>query len=226
MLKRIVLLVVLALSLPSAALAAEGSQGVIQGQLVNGTADGSSVGGIEVLLEPYVNNSQSDSVTAMTDDDGRFVFEALTTDASHVYHLSLWFQETEYFGEAISFAEGETLAETQIMVYDATATDENIVVTNSHTIVDVEVGGLRFTEVYALLNQGDRSYVGSVAVAEDAKATLAFPLPEGAIELQPSFHAAHTKTEPANTPTSAGTTTSVKAPTAHTAIAASAVPSP
>ena len=58
MIRRIVLLaaLVLALGLSGTALAAEGDEGVIEGQLINGSEGGSNVAGIEVTLEGAVDN--------------------------------------------------------------------------------------------------------------------------------------------------------------------------
>jgi hypothetical protein len=99
----------------------------------------------------------------------------------------LFYQEAEYDSELLSFAEEETSKSVELIVYDATASDEAIKVMMAHTVMYVEEGSLQINEYYLLVNTSDRTYIGSKEVAEGgANETLAFVLPENATDLQPT----------------------------------------
>lgn len=141
--------------------------------------------GLEVVLETYDGNEQVGTATALTDEEGRFTFAGLPTAPNLVSQALVRYEGADYYSGPASFSADAATAALEVVVYEATPSDELIVVSNAHTIVEMADGGLRITEVLTFVNQGDRSYVGSVQVAEGANATLYFPLPEGAVELQP-----------------------------------------
>lgn len=186
MIKRLVwlALVFLILSPSPAALAAEPGGGVIEGQVINGTAGGSSVANLEVALKTYQGGAQVDTTTAITDAEGRFVFEGLATDPDYSYQVVLTFQQAEYSTEPLSFGEGETSKFTEITVYDATTSDEKVKVQMAHTVIYVEPEGLRVEEYALVVNESDLTYIGANEVAEGVRETLRFSLPEDATELQ------------------------------------------
>ncbi|MEE8353646.1 MAG: hypothetical protein V3S10_04245, partial [Dehalococcoidales bacterium] len=173
---------VFALAFPGVALAAEGD-GVIEGQVINGTAGGDSVAGLEVTFERYFDGELDDSRLVATGEDGRFVVEAVPTGPEYYYRASLFYQDAEYFSDYAFFEDGETVAYAGVVVYDATTNGDAISVANSHTIVQVEGNGLYITEVYGFINDSDLTYVGKVEVGDGQFVTLSFPLPEDASAL-------------------------------------------
>ena len=174
--------VVFALAFPGVVFAAEGD-GVIEGQVINGTASGDSVAGLELTFERYLDGDLDDSQLITTEEDGRFVVEGVPTGSGYFYRASLFYQNAEYFSDYAFFEEGETVAYPGLVVYNATTYDDTISVTQSHTIVQVEGNGLYITEVYAFINDSDLTYVGEVEVSDGQFVTLSFPLPEDASAL-------------------------------------------
>ncbi len=174
---------VFALAFPGVALAAEGD-GVIDGQVINGTDGGSSVAGLDVTLERYLDGELHDSQLVATGEDGRFVVEGVPTGSGYFYRASLFYQDAEYFSDYAFFEEGETVAYTGVVVFDATTNGGAISVTSSHTIMRVEGNGLRVAELYVFNNDSDLTYVGEVEVGEGQYVTLSFPLPEDASALE------------------------------------------
>jgi hypothetical protein len=178
-----VLGVFLALLLPGTVQAQDGD-GVIEGRVVNGTEGGGSVEGLEVTLESYVDGTQASVATAVTDAEGRFVFEGLATDPENDYRALVSYQETDYESDWVSFPEGESQVSLEVTVYETTTSDEAISVLAAHTVVNVDQGTLVIKEYFAFVNEGDRTYIGAMEVAEGKRATLSFNLPEGASQLQ------------------------------------------
>jgi len=187
LIKRITLAVMIfALSLSAPALAAEAGSGIIEGQVVNGTAGGGSVTDQEITLKTYLNGTEVDSTTTKTDAEGRFVFDGLSTEPGYSYEVSLFFQEAEYYGEWLSFDEGETTKSVQVTVYDSTTSDEAIKVAMSHMIIYVGQGTLLVKEYFLFTNESSLTYIGSKEVTAEGnnRETLRFSLPKEATELQ------------------------------------------
>jgi hypothetical protein len=189
LLKRIALLViVLSLILSAPALAAEPGNGIIEGQVVNGTEGGSSVADQEITLKTYLNGTEMDSITTRTDAEGRFVFDGLLTEPDYSYQVTVTFQQADYAGDQLSFADGETSKFTEVTVYDATTSDEAIQVATAHTIIYVEPDSLLVMEYFLFVNEADRTYIGSREIGGDGtRETLRFLVPVEATELQPGL---------------------------------------
>lgn len=186
MIKRITLLVMIfILSLPTAVMAAEAGDGRIEGQASNGTAGGGSVAGQEVTLKTYLSDEEISVATTETDAEGRFAFDGLSTESGYAYQAELHYQQTDYTSDWIIFEDGEATQSTEVIIYEATTSDEAIRVMMAHTVVYAEQGSLFVSEYTLVVNESDRTYVGSKELAEGVNETLAFTLPENASEIQP-----------------------------------------
>ncbi|MDO8577686.1 MAG: hypothetical protein Q7R50_00700 [Dehalococcoidales bacterium] len=171
------------LSLPAAALAAE--NGVIQGRLVNGTENGSSVANQNITLKTYLSDASVGLTTTKTDAECNFVFADLVTDPHYNYEATVTFQEASYSGERLTFSEVETTKSAEIAVYDSTASDDAIAVVMEHVYIYVGQDSLKIKEIYLISNESDRTYIGSKEVPTRVwKETLRFSLPKGATALQ------------------------------------------
>ncbi|MFC1933740.1 hypothetical protein ACFLXX_01135 [Chloroflexota bacterium] len=159
--------------LPVEALAQESAEGVIDGQVINGT-EGGGVSEIEVTLITYVNDVMAETRTAGTDSEGRFRFDDVAME--HEYLVSAKYMEVDYY-YPVAFESGETATYVEVGVCDATASDESISIGLAHTVINVEEESLLVTEVFWLVNDGDRTYVGTDGV-------LVFTLPEGATDFE------------------------------------------
>ena len=189
MFKRIVLLVavlilILSLSLPS--VAAEDTSGTIEGQLVNGTAGGSSVADVVVQLKTLVNFQETgDLVTAKTRSDGQFAFNNVSTSPNNSYEVTVSYQEAEYFSDFVAFGQGETSRSANITVYDSTSSDAALNVATAHTIIKVGKDFLDIMVIYDFINASDRTYVGSGEILTTGRRkTLTFSLPDDATEIK------------------------------------------
>ena len=179
-----VLVLILSLSLPS--VAAEDASGTIEGQLVNGTANGSSIADVVVQLTTLVNYQETGTiVTAKTRSDGQFTFSNLSTSPNNSYEVTLTYQEAEYFSDFIVFGQGETSKSANITVYDSTNSDAALKVTSAHTVIKVVQDYLEITVIYDFINASDRTYVGSGEIMSTGRRkTLTFSLPAEATEIK------------------------------------------
>lgn len=167
----------LLLVLPPAAVTAQG-EGIIEGQVMNGTAGAPRVSlvGLEVTLYDVTVGSRALLATTFSDGQGRFQFEGLATDAGRTYEFQLEYQGIVY-GARSAFPDGETLLRVAATIYETTTGDRGIVVERQHVLVDFEAGALVIRELCILNNTEDTIYVGQ------AGATVRFSLPAGAEEL-------------------------------------------
>lgn len=186
MIKRITLLVTISfLSLSTPVLAAEPGDGTIEGQVVNGTEGGSSVADLDMTLKTYLNNNEVGTATTRADAEGQFAFTGLSTESGYSYEVTLTYQEADYYGDLLSFDEGETTKYTEVIVYDSTTSDEAIKVATAHTIIYVRQGNLQIEEYYLFVNEADRTYIGSGEItAAGTRRTLMLQLPDKITELQ------------------------------------------
>ena len=189
MVKRIALLFVIVtsmLSLPAIVLAAEPGNGVIDGHLVNKTADAKgSLDAVEVTLTTELNGGQAGETKVKTDANGYFVFNGLATVTGYSYSIAVTYQQADYTNGGITFGSGETKKTVDITVYDATNSNESIKVATAHTIIYPAENGIQIKEYSLFENTADKAYVGSGI--NDDKRTLRMFVPEGATGLQYSL---------------------------------------
>lgn len=156
------------------------SQGIIEGQVVNGTASGGPVEGLTVTLHVFVGVEEQSPQIATTDAEGRFRFEGLSTEADHGYALLSNYEGVDYGSGLLTFPEGETALSVPIQVYEPTESDEAVSIERAHIFVDFREGNLLVGEMYIFSNNSDRTYIGAEKVAEGQRGTLRLSLPAGA----------------------------------------------
>ena len=165
----IILVILLLMGLPAGALAQEAAGGSVTGQVINGTEGGGSVARVEISLIIYVDGQLSDTRTTISDSEGKFQFNDI--DMEHTYLVSARYVDVDYY-YPVTFEPGKTTTYVEVGVCDTTANDEKIRVGLTRKIVNIDEESLLVTEVYWLLNNGDRTIVGKDGI-------LFFRLPEG-----------------------------------------------
>lgn len=153
-------------------------EGIIEGQVMNGTADAppESVAGLEVALYEVTDDSVEVVATTISDADGSFRFEGLATDAERTYRFELEYQGIVY-GAQSSFPAGDTILHVVATIHETTSGDDSLVVDRHHMILDFDSNAVTVRELYIFDNTGDRIYVGEEGT------TLRFSLPDNAGDL-------------------------------------------
>jgi hypothetical protein len=180
----VVIVLGLLVLLSLAARAEAQSTGILEGQVVNGTAGGPDAGGgLLVTLHVLQGDAEVDTLESTTDAGGRFRFEGLDTEAGLEYWPEVFYQDVGYSSaEPYQFDGGQTTLDASVAVYETTAEDSGIRLDSVHMIVESFGEVLRISEIHLLGNSGDRTYVGG-KVEEDERATVFIPLPEQAVGL-------------------------------------------
>ncbi|RME10506.1 MAG: hypothetical protein D6802_09175 [Ardenticatenia bacterium] len=173
--RSILLAVLLALLVPLAASAQEGD-GVIEVNVLMGTADVALPENLEAELL-FLPNGQGPPVitSAPLNADGSVRFEGLDTAPQHVYLVRVTYEGHPYFSELLQFAEGETTLTTHITIY-APSRDWSVVeMQRVNMILDVSDGHWIVGALYALNNPTDR-----LLVADQSEGGFFIPLPSDA----------------------------------------------
>jgi hypothetical protein len=175
-------LVVLAalLALPPAVRAEDG---VVQGQVINSTTGADAVlQGLPVRLFLYSGNALKQTLETTTDERGIFRFSGVPTGGGWTAVASAEYLGVEYGSVLLDLSVG-TDYNGDILVYETTADDSALRVARSHMIIEMGNGELEVTEMIVLVNDGDRTFVGSEDIVPGKRATARVPLPAGATDV-------------------------------------------
>ena len=183
----LILIVLLIFGLNAVLTKAEGDDGVVEGQLVNGTAGGSSVADQTVMLRVYDEQQQIDERTTETDVDGAFRIDGLATGSGFFYQVLVTYQDVSYQSQVGQILQPDEPLRLNLTVYEAIEDDVGLSIEQSQTMVAFSPGAAVIYEMMVINNTSDRSYVGSEPASGGmgGKATLHFPLPSGARDLKP-----------------------------------------
>jgi hypothetical protein len=165
---------VLLTGIPVSTYAHEPGEGAISGQVINDTQGGGSVGGTEITLLTYIDDSLADTAITTADDEGKFHFDNI--NLGYGYLVAARYQDVDYY-YPVEFETGEVTVYVEVGVCDTTDSDALIRAGLTHKIMEIEEETLYVTEVHWLVNNGDKTYLRADGV-------LDFTLPEGAFGFQ------------------------------------------
>ncbi|MGI8550095.1 MAG: hypothetical protein ACR2PL_04730 [Dehalococcoidia bacterium] len=178
------LLLLLALAEPRPAKAAP--DGMVTGQVHNGSAAAAAVPGVDVSLHRFDGTTDRVAATATTDVNGSFQFAAVETEPSLRYLAVAAFQGVAYSSRPLSFAVG-SLATAEITVYTTTEKEPSISIERSSFVVaavNAKQRLLTVVESYRVQNPALSTYIGSVQNGQ--RQSLQFALFAGARSLEPA----------------------------------------
>ena len=174
------LLLVLALVVPLQAQ----EDGVLEGQVVNGTPGGPAVGeGVAVTLHILRSGGEVETRETTTGAEGRFRFEGLDRDPALEYWAEAVYQDAPYSSaEPVQFEGEAATAAATIDVYESTDDDSALRLSSVHVIAESFGQVLRISEIHMLSNDGDRTFAGS-GEGPSPGTTVFIPLPADAVGL-------------------------------------------
>ena len=155
-----------------------GSQ--IAGAVINGTPNGSLPEGGQVTIQFYTDQALGNSYTTDLNPDGSFDFNDLSGEVGNYFVVFM-----EYKGVVYSSTETQLLADdnpkVQVMIYETTDTQENIIITNVYYLVYPGDNGYQLTEVFRIENRGQRTYIGKMV--DGVLSTFSWAPPQGAQDI-------------------------------------------
>ena len=158
------------------------ADGVIRGQVVNGTAGGGATAGLEVALRIFQGQNEGDELITTTDGQGRFQFEGLETGSDWRYLARTSYQDVNYSTDLVAFEPDTGELDVEVLVYELTTGYEGIVVERAHVFVTVSETSLSVSELYVFANLSDRTFVGTDE-ADGQRWVSQFLLPQESYDL-------------------------------------------
>ena len=185
----------LALLMSVGTVAAEPSDGTIDGQISNGTAGADVPTGDEVTLLVFGKADQmlKDQRTAPIGDDGRYGFAGLDRSSDLVYVVLVEHAGVAYSGSEPIDLQQEAAGHADIQVFDTTNSDAALRFDRLNLVVaGADPGLMQMYEMGTLVNAGDRTLVPEDDQASTVAHGLRLALPHGALgaEMQAGFQGA------------------------------------
>lgn len=153
---------------------------MIEGRVVNGTAEAPTPSGIIVWLAEEGPDGKK-VAQAVTDETGGFVFEGVASDPITVYSLSLAYEGAVY-GTLVDL-NSEIYSLPEILIHESTVKGNAISMASMSILfaaVEAERKHVKILEIVRLLNDSDTTYTPSA----DPMELLRFGLPKDATALQ------------------------------------------
>lgn len=157
-------------------------EGILEGEIVNGTPGGPAPGqGLAVTLHILRDGNEVQIRETTTDAEGRFRFEGLDRDPALEYWVEAAYEDALYSSAMpVQFdADAETITDT-IAVYESTDDDSAVRLNSVHVIAESFGQVLRVSEIHMFSNDGDRTFAGS-GQGPSPGTTVFIPLPENAV---------------------------------------------
>ena len=168
-----------------------GGEGVLAGQVVNGTAGAAQIGaGTTVNLYLLGGELMEEVGTTVTDSDGRFRFEGLDVSVGLSYLVEAVHEDVPYSSaDLLQYEEGQTELEVTVTVYDTTPDDAGVRVDLVHIFAESFGQVLRISETHLFGSGDDRTYIGEQD-DEGQRLTLYVPVPDDVVgfALGTGFH--------------------------------------
>ncbi len=165
----------------SAHLIATGN-GRISGQLLDGSRKNTPLAGQTVTLQISQDGSARDLTTSKTNPHGTYTFTNLATDQAISYALYINYQGAQYTSDIVMLTH-KSLQQTNLIVYDATASTSNIAIIQSTVLVhapDAKKSTFTVSELFDFKNFSLQTFVGSLDTSLGKPNALYFSLPKDA----------------------------------------------
>lgn len=169
------------LSMLSSLPAHAASTGHITGQLLDGSNSNAPLANQQVTLQIAEANKTRDLATAMTDAQGDFSFDNLSTDKTNSYAVYIRYQGAQYVSDLVTL-DSNPSPQLNLTVYQATQRTDNIAIISATVLLhepNVQKGTMTVSEVFEFMNLTNHTYVGSLDASKGRPNALSFSLPAG-----------------------------------------------
>ena len=169
--------------------AAAAGTGTIKGVATN-AATGEPQGGVELTLTTGTREGADEAGTQVvrSDGDGKYTFKGLETGTDRFYAIDARFEGGLFSGGAITLESPGDVIESTIKVWPTTNNPDAILISRNNLFLSLDGNELGVLESVTVLNQGAEAYIGrgggEASESEGDGTSLAFPLPNRAIEGQ------------------------------------------
>lgn len=164
----------------------EGSgTGEIFGTIINRTPGGYVPAGLSTMLHAWDQQQREKLMLhGQSTEDGRFIFEDIAFEPGVYYSAMVSYEDAAYFSDPVQVEPKQTSIRLEVPIYEKTDDLSQARIEQMHVLFYFDQGGLAVGEVYSLSNLGDKTIQGAVSLEDGTPATIRFPLPEAASNIQ------------------------------------------
>lgn len=170
----------LLLGAASAAAQVPPGDGAVRGRVVQ-EASGESAAGVDVVLYTAAADGSTGIARTVSDADGRFAFEGLSTDPKRVYLVGARAGEVPV-GQRVSFSEGASEVQVELRLAQPTTDTDGVRVGTAFLRIDRGCSGLRVNEAHELSNPGKTVVYVPEDQREGRRPVFEAELPAGAAD--------------------------------------------
>ncbi len=156
--------------------------GRISGQLLDGSRKNVPLAEQTVTLQMSQDGSAHDLATSKTNAHGTYIFTNLATDQTISYAIYINYQGAQYTSDLVTLG-SKPVQQTNLSVYDATASTSNIAIIQSTVLVqapDAKKSTFTVSELFDFENFSLQTFVGSLDASHGKPDALYFSLPKDA----------------------------------------------
>ncbi len=173
------------ITVPPAA-AAPAGDGVLEARVVvSGSADTASLANLSASLFAFTGGAHpANSLTGLSDAQGRFRFDSLATGSNVTYTLVIQYQGMSFDSGTLAFPPGGSLLTTTIKVPQVSTDASRVRILQHHVVVDVNSIShtLQIAEFFLTTSGSSDAYIGEPdSTANNKRVTMRVPLPPNAL---------------------------------------------
>lgn len=156
---------------------------VFQGNVIQGSAHGADVAGIEIELDAFMGFEPIANFTSTVAADGTFVFEGLDPNPEIIYMASAYYGTIGYSSQPLNFTPDTNVLDTSMTVFETTDDPTGLTLARMHWIVDSQPGFLIVGQIATYGMDGDRTFIGAAVAGMTEPGTVAMYVPAAAEEI-------------------------------------------
>lgn len=132
--------------------------GSITGVVLNGSHDNEKMKGVEVYLNAYMGDKETDNKKVSTDKSGRFIFDNLSWNRS--YEITIFYEGAGYATDKMVFPPDQDNINLELPVYEPTTSDKKIDIQQYHIVISADNNTISVAEVIDINNKGNTIFTG------------------------------------------------------------------
>lgn len=159
----------------------ENTNGIIHGQITNGTVGGDLPDGLNVTLFTQTPTGEIERYETLADAEGNFSFDAVSIEPQQYYVASVAYRERVFASEQIAGAAAQPDLTLPLQIYELTEDPEVITINRVLLQISAVAEGLQVAQFILIENTSDRVFTSSQEVTTGRYAGLIVHLPPSAI---------------------------------------------
>lgn len=157
--------------------------GAVSGQIANGTAGGTVPPGLAVSLFIFDLDFNRERLTTTSDDQGRYQFDGVPLTPGYSYATTVSYRDRTFASAVVAASADSASLDLPLTIHELTEDPAVIRITGTVAQINAIADGLEVAQVFIFRNLSDRLFTSSRAMSETQFASVAVPLPVGAVVL-------------------------------------------